>query len=236
MLYAAIGKCTPCYTDFEFAVSEANHLVNKRPICFKEALRDSSTDGEIPIAITPEMILHGYELVSINVIPDLEAKCDEWKPPGSPKSMFETLSKIRSAMAKIYSDEFIPNLIKHATDIPGRFRLKYHHKLEIGDIVLVKDQFVKRGNMPMARVKKIFTNDIDEVTHAIIIKGNREEMTRHVNCLIPLLEIDSLNSNNDTFDDNKSDSKPQCRMSRPSRKTAVTSATRTKALVEEGLV
>ena len=62
-------------------------------------------EGEVPVAITPEMILHGHELVSINVVPDLESN----SAPGSPTSMFEKLNKVRHKLMEIYSKMYCPN-------------------------------------------------------------------------------------------------------------------------------
>ena len=39
-------------------------------------MRDSITD-ELPDAITPEILIHGHELLSINIIPDLQGNPDE---------------------------------------------------------------------------------------------------------------------------------------------------------------
>ncbi|XP_068204845.1 uncharacterized protein [Palaemon carinicauda] len=45
------------------------HLANRRPIAFKASLRDIS--DELPEPITPEHLIRGYGLTSINLIPDL---------------------------------------------------------------------------------------------------------------------------------------------------------------------
>ena len=87
------------YSDFELIVSESIHIVNRRPIAFKEALRDNSASDYTPKPITPEMIVYGHELVSVNVLPVTE---DEWRPPVSPVELFDNLSDIRRSLYHIY--------------------------------------------------------------------------------------------------------------------------------------
>ncbi|XP_068231971.1 uncharacterized protein [Palaemon carinicauda] len=57
------------FSDFEYLVCHAVHLINRRPIAFKEALRDCS--NSVPTPITPEELIHGYSLVSLNIVPAL---------------------------------------------------------------------------------------------------------------------------------------------------------------------
>ena len=192
-------------------------------------------EGEIPVAITPEMILHGHELVSINVVPDLESDSDEWKPPGSPTSMFENLNKTRHKLMEVYSMDILPKLIAQATDVPNRYLPKSHNKLSVGDIVLIKDNFVKRANMPMAVVRQIESNSLGEITNVVIMKGSsRELMKRNVHCLIPVLSQSKSRTETAPEDvdveqrteflNNRSGS------SRPIRKAAAASSSRNQAL------
>ena len=59
------------YFDLEFLIFQIVSLVNKRPIAFKEGSRDNDVNQMIPNPITPEMLIRGYELVSLNLIPGL---------------------------------------------------------------------------------------------------------------------------------------------------------------------
>ena len=90
VLSGAFGRKIPSIEDFEYAVAETKHIVNKRPISFLESLQDTES-SELPIALTPEMILHGYELVSPNIIPDLEKDPEDWLTTISPTSIFTNL-------------------------------------------------------------------------------------------------------------------------------------------------
>ena len=73
LMIKAIGKTILDYPQFELLVSKTMHLINRRPISFKEALRDFTTEEEMPEPITPEMLLYSRELISLNVIPGLQA-------------------------------------------------------------------------------------------------------------------------------------------------------------------
>ena len=48
--------------------------MNRRPIAFKEALRDCNPNQDVPESITPEMLLKGTEIVDVNIIPRLQPK------------------------------------------------------------------------------------------------------------------------------------------------------------------
>ena len=70
LIFEAIRNNVLSYQEFEFLMSKTIYLINKRPIAFKNALRDSSL--EVPDPITLEMLIRGYELTSIHLIPDLQ--------------------------------------------------------------------------------------------------------------------------------------------------------------------
>ena len=76
LLHGAIKNNIINIRDFEFIVCKTRHLVNRRPIAFKESLRDTSGEA-IPDTVTPEMLIHGRELTSINVIPHLQSNPDQ---------------------------------------------------------------------------------------------------------------------------------------------------------------
>ena len=70
------------YFAFEFHIFQVIHLVNRRPIAFKESPRETNNEI-VPSGITPEILLKGYELISLNVIPNLQSIPDldpTWKP------------------------------------------------------------------------------------------------------------------------------------------------------------
>ena len=62
LIFGAIKNNVLNYDEFEFLVCNVIHIVNRRPIAFKEALRENSVD--VPEPLTPEILLRGHELSS----------------------------------------------------------------------------------------------------------------------------------------------------------------------------
>ena len=63
----------------------------------------------------------------------------------------------------------------------------------MGDIVLIKKPMTKASNYSKAVVKDIVTNDMNEVTGAVVMKGKtRELLKRHSSTLIPLLSKNEM--------------------------------------------
>ncbi|XP_066944612.1 uncharacterized protein [Macrobrachium rosenbergii] len=183
------------YLDFEFAVQNIVHLVNRRPIAFKEYLRSNDGTEPVPSPITPEILVKGHELNSLNIIPHLHplpTADDTWIPDISPiahvKDSHRKLRKARESLIEVYNKEFVVQLMNQATDKRCRYQPVNHKLLEVGDIVLIKEPLLKPTNFPMGIVKEIKLNSLGEVTGATVLKGkSREETKRHVSCLIPLL-------------------------------------------------
>ena len=81
-LFGSIKNYVLDYFAFEFHIFQVIHLVNRRRIAFKESLRETNNEI-VPSAITPEILLKGYEFISLNVIPNLQSIPDldpTWKP------------------------------------------------------------------------------------------------------------------------------------------------------------
>ena len=199
LITGAIGHNILTVKDFEFLIAQTVHLVNRRPVAFKEGLRDKISD-EVPEPITPERLLRGYDLVSINVVPNLHIEDSNditWEDKDNVKKIktnFDKLNKVRKKLVELYHSEFLATLITQAVDRKDRYKPVKHQGLNIGDIVLIKDSFTKPSNYPMARVLEVYKNDLNEVTHCVVLKGStKEKSKRHVNCLIKLLEVKTEN-------------------------------------------
>jgi hypothetical protein len=72
LIYSSIKTNILSYRDYELLIYNMIHIVNRRPVAFKEALKDGDID--VPEAITPELITRGYQLVSINTLPQLQGR------------------------------------------------------------------------------------------------------------------------------------------------------------------
>ena len=199
LLSGSIGRNTLKNRDFEFFMEEAKHLVNRRPVAFKESLRDCSMNS-LPTPITPEQLIHGRELVSMNLIPGLQALDDNFDPKNISVSadrlrdLYYKLRKVRGNLVKLYNEEFITGLIGQATNEKDRYSRVNHDALEVGDIVLLKEEHVKPANYPMGRIKSVQINDLGETTGAEVLKGATGEIVkRHSSVLIPLLKMSETN-------------------------------------------
>ncbi len=199
LIYGSIRNNVLECREFEFIVGQTVHLINRRPVAFKDGLRDNS--GEyVPDPITPESLIHGHNLVSLNMIPYLQSDPEpdpylisSEDPVSLIKNSFSKLKKVRSKLIESYNSEFVGQLIDQAVNSPGRYKPVKHKKLQKGDIVLLKEINVKPVNYPMGVVIEVQTNILEEVTGVLVLKGKtREKVKRHVSSVIPLLRLEEL--------------------------------------------
>ena len=201
LIFSSIGKNILSSKDFSFLIAQVTHMVNRRPIAFKDGLRDSS-DFNFPDPITPEMITHGYELTSLNIIPDLHGDSisdpdwDASNPNSIVKNNFSKLKKVRQNLIELYNNEFVTTLISQATDRPSRFKPVTQDSIDVGNVVLIKEPNCKPINYPMGIIKHVELNSQGECTSVKILKGKTQEVVnRHVTNIIPLLSVNQLDNN-----------------------------------------
>lgn len=108
LLFGSIKNHVLSYADFDFIVCHTVHLANRRPVSFKEALREGNAN-EVPELITPEQLIKGYELTSLNIIPELQGIPDddlEWQADLNSsqhiKDEFRKLRKVRNVLLEKY--------------------------------------------------------------------------------------------------------------------------------------
>ena len=103
--------------------------------------------------------------------------------------MHKKLRIVRLKLLKLYNDEFLSLLLKKTTDEKSRYSPQItHNAIEIGDLVILKEEHVKPTNMPMARVESITRNNLGETKGAVVFKGTtREQVKSHASLLLPLL-------------------------------------------------
>ena len=198
LINASIGRNVLDFSDFEFLLAEVNHIVNRRPIALREVLRENVTNNDLPSPITPEMLLKGLELPSLNVIPQLQSDSvsdPSWLEESDHtkiiKNSFSKLNQARIRLNEKYHTEFQTTLIGQSTSAKGKYCPVKHDCLKIGDVVLLKEIHTKAVNYPLALVKNVTMNDLGEVTDVEVLKGStRETLKRHVTSVIPLLTTD----------------------------------------------
>ena len=195
LIHKSIRNLVLDYFEFEFLITKTIHLINKRPIAFQNKLSSVSVE-ELPLAISPEMVIKGYETEPLNVIPELAQttwdsdESEDFTENGMIIKKFSNLCKARERLIDLYHSEFLGTLIKQAVDKSDRYKHVVHERLKVGDIVLLVEKNTKRYLYPMGRVSDVETNDLDEVTAARVFKGDtRETVYRHASSLILLLPI-----------------------------------------------
>lgn len=242
LIFKSIGHNILDYFDFEYVICNAVHLINRRPISFKESLRDCLKDGIVPTPITPEILIHGHELISLNLLPGLHPNESNSSDPDfdvNPNKLvkdgYNKLRKARNLLVKTYYDEFLSNLIQQATDKQGRYAKKNHVPIVPGDIVLLKEQFQKPINYSMGIIKEVAYNDIGEGVSCKVFKGStRELVQRHISSLIPVISRDDdTSTTNDISFPTLTDYNQR---HRPKRKAASLACKRNKALANKALV
>ena len=194
LLSGAIKNYVLEMREFEFIVANATHLVNRRPVAFKDSLRDNGLVA--PKAISPEQLIHGFALPSVNIIPSIQAISfhdlegdRNYDPVEKIKTVDDKLRNVRTKLIEAYNVEFLPQLIAQATNDKSRYKPVSHDPIQVGDIVLLKEEHTKQCNYPMARVKRITLNELGEVTGAVLLKGSTgETVRRHSSVIIPLLQ------------------------------------------------
>ena len=199
LLYGAIRNNVLCIADFEFIVSQTIHLLNKRPLVFQQGLRDMDSDI-IPAPITPELLLKGRDLPTVDVIPALEPvdECDDlWSPSLGPKERlryeFKKLRESNERLVELYNEEFSALLVSQAADRERRYAPVMHRKLCVGDVVLLREPHMKAYDFPKAIVQQVVVNSKGEVTDIVARKGRtRESVKRHVSSVIPFLSTEDV--------------------------------------------
>ena len=241
LIFGSIGKNILSLRDFEFLVYQTVSLVNKRPVAFKEGLRDSS-GIDFPEPITPEHLTHGRELISLNIIPELQADPNPDDPDwsGIPvtshiRNNFTKLKKVRSRLNDLYHEEFMTNLISQSTDRKDRYKQTKHDLLKKGDVVLIKEPLTKRLNFPMGIIKDVTVNQLGECTDVLLYKGSTKELVkRHVSSVIPLISADELKLNPHSIfpDQTDSNSKADIPPKKPVRKSAEKAKQKIKQMLD----
>ena len=190
MIYSSIRTNILPEDQLSLLIKEINTLINKRPIGFKENIINPLVDETVSF-LTPEMLLKGYDVPSMLVIPHLYTEdCEEFIDKSySVKcdTMFDYFYKlkgVRSRFKTIYYDEFLQNMRELSLNRPGKYYNRNHRKLLIGDLVVIKQKFTKPYLCPVAIVDDVEVNSIGEVTSVSLRKGNGEIVRRHVSDIV----------------------------------------------------
>ena len=126
---------------------------------------------------------------------------------------------------------FLTNLVGQATKDAGKYKPVAHKRLEVGDVVLLKEKFTKAIDYPLGVVREIVVNDLDEVTGATVLKGKSKELVkRHVNSLVYLFSphVDVLENKSSECDEKVAE--------RPKRSAAATCRNKNTVLASQNMI
>lgn len=186
VLNSSLSKSILHYDDFYFLVQECLMLVNKRPVAYKSLLSDSGNNDDSVTVITPELLVKGYDVPTISIVPQLDEDLGDSHSCVN-DSLFDSLSKLRSVKSRlneVYHRDFIHNLREASTNKSERYKTVNHVKLNVGDLVAVRQKYGKPYMYPLGVVTNVEINDLSEVVTASLRKCNGEVIRRHASDLI----------------------------------------------------
>ncbi len=198
--------------DFQFIIKEICMIINKRPIAYKNNLQNFFKDDEFPICLTPEIIVKGYEIPSLSILPQLYEEEDHnfFTEEDSEKVWekvffsYKKVQNIRKKIHTIYAPEFLSNLKHQATNETRRYIKKTHKLLRKGDLVCIKQKLCKPYNYPLGIVINLEYNSLGEVNIVTLRKANKEIIRRHTNDLILIIRNELLENEEDEILNNDS--------------------------------
>lgn len=121
LIYTSIKNNVLDYFQFEFLISKVVHIINRRPIALKETLRDK--DCDVPEIITPEHLIKGRSLVSLNIIPSHNSsECfsdPDFSLDSSPENILQNFEKLQRTFVYLkekYHSEFLSTLLHQAVN------------------------------------------------------------------------------------------------------------------------
>ena len=240
LLRGSYGRAVLSIRDFEFLVKKVNMLVNKRPIAFKGSLSSDDIDESLKRCLTPELLIKGYEVPSISILPpirdyddpDFILNQDEDQVWKNTFRSFKSLNGVRDRLRRVYLPEFIYNLQQLASQDSKKFVPHSHFELKVGDLVSIKENLTKPFNFPLGIVTEIEINSAGEVNTATVRKANKEIIRRHVENLIFISrEEKELNKSSDSIGAVKDKSSEIVISSRPSRAAALKCIERNRNLL-----
>ena len=208
-------------------------LINKRPISYKRVLTNEGDCSILPI--TPEILIHGYEIPSVPIIPQLipnDVPLDDSPYDSSPSQYCESLRRVLSNLQRLYYDEFLECLRHQSTNLPNRYKKSSHDKVYPGDLILLKEKYNKPFSCPMAVIKSVETNNLDEVVAVVARKGSGAEVRRHITDVVLLMRSDEVRDL-EVSESQEEISEPEPRMSRKSKTACMK---RNQSLLNQGLV
>lgn len=138
----------------------------------------------------------------------------------------EKYLKVKNNLRNSYHSEFSYSLQSQATKYKGKYTPVENQMLNVNDVVLIKDSFVKAPNYPLARVLAVTRNDLGEATSLELLKANRTVIRRDVSSVILLVraaeDVVTDEHSEDVVTDEHSDPASTTLERRPEKRVAAT--------------
>ncbi len=203
-IHGSIGKNILDYEQFCHVVKQSVCFANKRPLTNSATLRDQGVLDEVEV-LTPELLKFGYETCVLELnLPNRDRDCWSENELNNSDVLYENvekLLKVKENLRKSYYSDFLYGLIDQATKLRNKYVPVKHQRLYVGDIVLIKDSFVKAINYPLAVVTEVIINSLGESTQAVLYKANKSYVKRDISSLILLVRNEQSTSPQDSDSD-----------------------------------
>ena len=188
LFYGGVRNLVLTLNDLHFLTVKVCSILNKRPLTLKETLINNN-ELDVPQVITPEMLIYGRPLDYLNLIPETYPS-DVINLDIEDHDFDKDLLKLKKAfknLNEVYEDQFMQQLVVQSMQKRSGFKPVTHKKLNVGDLVLIKDVLLKLHQYPLARVIGVISNNIGEITEVQLLKANKEIIRRHVYSIIPFV-------------------------------------------------
>lgn len=189
MIQGSIRNNVLDFLDFQHIIKQSICYMNKKPLNDKSALREQNVDNEFEV-ISPEYLKFGYETQVIECIFD-EEQVDSYEEESMNKDLHKIID-IKQNLRHAYHQGYLLSMQDQATKYENKYFPKSHTKVEIGDIVLIKDPLIKSPNYPLARVVDKIHNSLGEVVQVKLYKANGHTVNRDISSVILLVRSNGV--------------------------------------------
>ena len=235
LIQGAIRNNVLDFQQFSHVIKQCVCYANKRPLYRQEALRECNPDDQFQV-LTPEFLKFGYENAILEVGDFSNDDSEVWEPAAVVDFVdFRKLKETKDRLRQHYHSEFLYGLIDQATKLKNKYLPVHHENVGVGDIVLIKDSFVKAPNYPLAKIVSVVRNSIGEVTQAILLKGNKSIVKRDTSSIIPLVKSEQPGEVSEDVGHLENPSIVRS-CGRPIRQAALDSRAKTREMIEEASV
>ena len=198
-LYKTIGRAKVNYFDLLTILSDIQLAINSRPLTYR-----CSSDSTLEI-ITPNCFLNNEGKSNLVINTNNKGILENGPPTQSDvvlslKEREETIQKFKD----LYYYEYLLSLRETCKDL---YDVEFENKINVNDVVLVKNNLKPKIYWKLARVIKLFPGDDEKVRIAEVKLGNGSIQTHSIKHLFPielsLTHSASPKESSDLLDDKK---------------------------------